>query len=116
MAKVRYWKKVPFMGKDFIAINLFGFIVVRKGAFFSDSSLNHEMIHSAQQREMLFVFFYIWYVLEWLIRLLCCFSARKAYFRISFEKEAYANEYDEEYLKRRKLYNWVRYLWGDGAR
>ena len=110
MARVRYWKKVPFMGKDFIAINLFGLIVVRKGAFFPDSSLNHEMIHSAQQREMLFVFFYIWYVLEWLVRLLCCFSAKKAYFRISFEREAYANEYDEEYLKHRKLYSWLRYL------
>ena len=110
MARVRYWKKVPFMGKDFIAINLFGLIVVRKGAFFPDSSLNHEMIHSAQQREMLFVFFYIWYVLEWLIRLLCSFSAKKAYFRISFEREAYANENNEEYLKRRKLFSWLKYM------
>ena len=116
MARVRYWRKVPFMGKDFIAINLFGLIVVRKGAFFPASSLNHEMIHSAQQREMLFVFFYIWYVLEWLIRLLCCFSAKKAYFRISLEREAYANENNSEYLAQRRLFSWVKYLRGDGSR
>ena len=116
MARVRYWRKVPFMGKDFIAINLFGLIVVRKDAFFPASSLNHEMIHSAQQREMLFVFFYIWYVLEWLIRLIFCFSAKKAYFRISFEREAYANEYNTDYLAQRRYFSWMKYLRGDGAR
>lgn len=110
MARVRYWRKVPFMGKDFIAINLFGLIVVRKGAFFPASSLNHEKIHTAQQREMLFVFFYVWYVLEWLTRLIFCFSAKKAYFAISFEREAYANEYDEGYLKGRMHFSWLRYL------
>ncbi|MBR0314692.1 MAG: hypothetical protein IJK39_06165 [Bacteroidales bacterium] len=98
------------MGKDFIAINLFGLIVVRKGAFFPASSLNHEKIHTAQMREMLYVFFYIWYVLEWLVRCVCYFSAYKAYSNISFEREAYANEYDEGYLKGRKHFSWLRYL------
>ena len=65
---------------------------------------------------MLFIFFYIWYVLEWLIRLLCCFSAKKAYFRISFEREAYANENNSEYLAQRRLFSWVKYLRGDGSR
>ena len=117
MTRVRYWGKFPFIGKDFIAINLFGLIILRKGAFFPESSINHESIHTAQQKEMLFVFFYLWYVLEWLVRLLCCFSARKAYFRISFEREAYAHEYESDYLQNRKLFSWVKYLRrSDGVR
>lgn len=109
MAIVKYSRRFPFAGKDFIAINLFGLIIVRKGAFFPPSSLNHEKIHTAQQREMLFIFFYLWYTLEWIVRFLCCFSARKAYWRIGFEKEAYANEKDTDYLAKRKFYAWLPY-------
>ena len=51
--------------------------------------------------------FYVWYVLEWLIRL---FMRGNAYRNISFEREAYANEANPEYLKNMKWGSWLKYL------
>ena len=58
---------MPFRG--FTAINLLGVLFVHPGVYLSNELMNHERIHSAQQREMLFVFFYLFYVVEWLVRL-----------------------------------------------
>ena len=33
-----------------------------------------------------------------------------AYFNISFEREAYANQWDEHYLEHRRPYSWTKYL------
>lgn len=96
---------IPFKG--FIAINLFGVLFVRKDAVISEQTINHEKIHTAQMKEMLYVFFYLWYVIEWLIRL---FMKGNAYRNISFEKEAYMNEHDLYYLKSRERYSWIKYF------
>ena len=57
--------------KGFSAINLFGIVVARKECLpLSKLILNHEAIHSKQIKELLCVGFYIWYIVEWLIRLL----------------------------------------------
>lgn len=70
---------------------------------------NHESIHTAQMKEMLYIFFYLWYGLEWLIRWVGCgFKSKKAYRNISFEREAYSNDADLEYLKNRRLFFWLR--------
>ncbi|MBP5517897.1 MAG: hypothetical protein J6X91_04485 [Bacteroidales bacterium] len=108
--KIFYLKRPPFLGKNVIAMNLFGMILARKGRTLSPTTVFHERIHTAQMREMLYVFFYIWYVLEWLIRCICYFSAYKAYSNISFEREAYENESNPGYLIQRKHYRWTRYL------
>lgn len=100
-------KYIPF-GKDFLAINLFG-VVFAKGHL-NKTVVNHELIHSLQQRELLFVFFYIFYVLEYLIRIVQYRSFRKGYYSISFEREAYKNERNLAYRHERKLYAWVHYL------
>ena len=74
--------------------------------------LNHEGIHTAQMREMLWIFFYLWYGLEYLIiRLLRLRDPQThAYRDVSFEEEAYAHEADMSYLTKRKYYAWVKYL------
>ena len=108
--KIFYLKRPPFLGKNVIAMNLFGMILARKGRTLSPTTVFHERIHTAQMREMLYVFFYIWYVLEWLIRCICYFSAYKAYSNISFEREAYENESNPGYLRQRSHYRWTRYL------
>ena len=64
-------------------------------------------IHTAQMKEMLYVFFYVWYVVEWLVRL---FMKGNAYRNISFEREAYGNERYIAYIGERKRYAWVGYL------
>lgn len=96
---------IPFKG--FAAINLFGILFVRKEANITSTMLNHEYIHTAQMKEMAYVFFYLWYVVEWLIRLM---MKGNAYRNISFEKEAYGNEDDFAYLSNRKRYSWFKYL------
>jgi hypothetical protein len=68
--------------------------------------LNHEKIHWKQQIEMLFLFFYIFYLTEWLIRLFT--NPGNAYRSISFEREAYDHSYDLYYPENRKPYSWVR--------
>jgi len=69
--------------------------------------INHEKIHWQQQLEMFILPFYIWYLIEWLIKLL---FFKDAYRNISFEREAYYNEYDLNYLKSRKHYAWVKFI------
>lgn len=103
--KVVYNSLIPFKG--FSAINLFGVVFARKEyKELSQRTLNHESIHTAQMREMAYVFFYIWYLVEWLIKLIK--YGRKAYENISFEREAYTYQYDYTYLHRRKHWSWLR--------
>jgi len=55
-----------------------------------------------------FLFFYLWYVLEWLIKTVIHFKG--AYRDISFEREAYGNEKFVDYLKKRKSFYWMRFI------
>ena len=96
---------VPFKGYN--AINLLGILFCRKGVELTPSLLNHERIHTRQMVEMAVVGFHLWYVVEWLVRLPMKGSA---YFNISFEREAYANQWDEHYLEHRRPYSWTKYL------
>ena len=98
-------KYIPFQG--YKAMNLFGVLFVRGSARIDDITLNHEKIHTAQIKELWYVFFYLWYVTEWLIRL---FMKGNAYRNISFEREAYDNQYDLDYLKSRKRFDFIKYL------
>lgn len=98
-------KVIPFKG--FKAINLFGILFVRENAKLDAKTINHEEIHTAQMKEMLYVFFYLWYVIEWIIRL---FGKGNAYRKVSFEKEAYNNQDDVTYLTKRKHYHWLKEL------
>ena len=107
-------KYIPFKG--FRAINLFGILFVRGNAEISERTIRHETIHTKQMQEMLYVFFYLWYCIEYVYRVFWYAwkvnkpKAKSAYHAISFEREAYANEHDTEYLKNRKSWNWTKYL------
>jgi hypothetical protein len=103
--KVYLIKRHP-MGKKFLAICLFGFIFSVRPL--SRSELNHELIHVAQQRELLFLPFFIWYGLEWLFLFLKYRDGMKAYQNIRFEQEAYTHQDDFTYLKTRKHYQFMR--------
>lgn len=95
---------IPF-GKWAGAINLFGVIFVKGNMRVTPQVLNHERIHTFQQRELLFIPFYIIYLIEWLIRLVQTKgNIFEAYMKISFEREAYAHDSDLDYLKHRPLF------------
>ena len=95
--------------KRFSAINLLGILFARPGTEIDERLLNHERIHTRQMLEMLVVGFYFWYIIEWLIRLT---MKGNAYRNISFEREAYANEHNLQYLTERKHYSWIKYIKG----
>lgn len=93
--KIIYNRFLPVKG--FSAINLFGVVFARRESKpLSKTTINHEAIHTAQQREWLYVFFFVLYFFEWIF---------KGYRGISFEKEAYEYQRSYAYLKRRKHYN-----------
>ena len=72
--------------------------------------LNHERNHTKQQLELLVVFFFIWYGIEFLIRLVQYKNRREAYYNISFEREAYTKEKDLDYLKQRSFWSFLKYV------
>ena len=130
--RVIYNNKIPFKG--FIAICFYPFILVRydKKVLFGDTTTRHELIHANQQQEMyavgtviaavLFLFgcgwwslaalplFFYWYVVEWLIRWAYYRNRDTAYKNISFEREAYNNQADMDYLRTRKHYAFLKLL------
>ena len=106
--KVFYNDFIPFKG--FKAINLFGILFARNGSTINDVDLTHESIHTKQMKEMLYIPFYVWYAIEWIVRFIGCGDSRLAYRRISFELEAYLNQYDENYLKNRKHFAWFKHI------
>lgn len=72
--------------------------------------INHERIHLRQQIELLILPFFVWYFLEYIVRLLLYRNKNRAYRSISFEREAYGNETDLEYLKKRRFFSFCKYL------
>ena len=92
-------KKHPF-GGNYLAINLFGFIFTLRDL--DPIELNHELIHSVQQRELLYIPFFIWYGIEWLVLYFKYRNWTQAYYHIGFEQEAYHNQSNLLYLRKRK--------------
>lgn len=126
---------IPVHG--FTAMTVWPFVFVRKeyvnelkrrGMW--DTIMNHERIHGEQQVEMgavgIFVaallvavgcgwwavaavpMFFWWYVGEFVVRKI--FGHGDAYRKIGFEREAYNNEDDLEYLTDRRPFEWVRWI------
>lgn len=104
--KVIYNNIIPFKG--FVAINLFGVLFARKEyKDISPFTINHEKIHTAQMKELLYIGFYIIYFFEWLYRLI--FHTKTAYMGISFEREAYEHQFELGYLGERKHFaQWIK--------
>lgn len=97
--------------KGYRGLTLFPFIFVK---YRMDKEnlvfINHERIHLRQQLELILIFFYLWYILEFFIGLLRFKNKDLAYRNISFEKEAYANEGNLEYLKQRPFWRFLKYI------
>ena len=72
--------------------------------------VNHERIHLRQQLELLIIPFFIWYFLEFALRMFQYRNFDLAYRNISFEREAYANEKDLDYLKQSSFWTFLKYI------
>lgn len=73
-------------------------------------TITHERIHIEQQRELLVIFAYLWYLIEFIVRIIQYGNFYDAYRNISFEREAYENDTDEKYLFKRKRWAFIKYL------
>ncbi|TDW44275.1 hypothetical protein EV144_10924 [Flavobacterium sp. 270] len=97
--------------KGYRGMTVYPFILIK---YYKDQVnavfLNHEKIHLRQQLEMLILPFFICYFLEFLIRFIQYKNKDLAYRNISFEREAYANETDFNYLKNRSFFQSWNYL------
>lgn len=93
-----------------ICINIFGTYWARDVSWIDKYVINHERIHTEQQKELLFIPFYLLYVLEWFFRLAQYRNWNDAYMNISFERETYSNGHNLKYLQNRKHYVWLKYF------
>lgn len=73
--------------------------------------MNHERIHLRQQVELLWIFFFLWYLMEYVyFRYMKQFSHFEAYRSIRFEWEAYQHETNPDYLSHRQMWASFRYF------
>ena len=81
-------------------------IYIKDKYYLSPTIRNHERIHWEQQMEMMVVFFYLWYFVEWFIKLFI--YGKRAYYNISFEREA--NYFECHYEYKRTGLDWINFL------
>lgn len=124
---IRFFERI--LGPGISAIAILPFIFIHPQTRVTPELINHEKIHIKQEIEFAVTYllvlsllyvagilgailtacliplcilpFYIWYLIA---------LKRKGYRNISFEQEAYANEHDLNYLKRRKLFAFLWHL------
>lgn len=125
--KIKYNKFIPFSG--YFAMCVFDTIYIRecnRDKTVTKKTINHEGIHLCQMEDFIpnpnnskwrlyfgGCIFYMVYLIEWLIKLLFSiftFGKVKAYKSISFEQEAYNNQYKYKYQDTRKRFAWIKYL------
>lgn len=98
--------------KGYSGIAVFPFVFVKRAELKRDLLfINHERIHLKQQIELLIFPFFIWYVVEFLFRYHQYGNWYQAYRNISFEREAYQNEHEPNYLKHRPVWRFLKYLY-----
>lgn len=97
--------------KGYSGLTIFPFVLLKNDELKTDYVLiNHEKIHLRQQLELLILPFYVFYLLEFIVRLIQFRNWQLAYRNISFERESYGNEIDLDYLKTRKFWQFLNYL------
>jgi hypothetical protein len=106
-----YTKVVNWLPKGFGGLTIFPFIFLKDKSLKEHKVLmNHERIHLAQQLETLVLFGLILYYVYYRInKKRNGGNKMAAYSEVKFEKEAYANQDNMNYLKERKLYAWLKY-------
>ena len=73
--------------------------------------VNHEGIHIMQQVELLVVGFFLAYGINYLVNRIKGMDHKKAYYEIIFEREAYDNQDNYDYIDGRKWFAPFRSYW-----
>ena len=97
--------------RGFRGLTFFPFVFMRdREDKFNKVFINNEKIHIRQQLELLVLPFFVWYIVEYLFRLVQYKDRKKAYYNISFEREAYKNESNFGYLGLRKFWSFLKFM------
>lgn len=96
-----YQNTIPF--KRFVSMMMAPVLFIRKDREneFTPELENHEYIHFEQQKELLFIWFYILYLILWPFY---------GYRNIPFKREAYKKQDNLNYLSERKRFSWLNYF------
>ena len=88
--------------------------IVLSRSTLSERVKRHETIHFMQYKELFFVGFLLIYLFDYLYAAIIKRKgfSRESYLSIRFEQEAYDNDHDIDYLKRRKKFRWKDYPLG----
>lgn len=97
--------------KGYNGITIYPFVFLRhKGDANNKVLINHERIHLRQQLEMFVLPFFVVYGIQYLLGRIKYQDHYKAYRSISFEREAYENEKDLDYLKKRPFWGFLKFF------
>ena len=95
----------------YLGLTIFPFVFLKNKKLKEDAKLiNHESIHLKQQLELLILPLYVWYIIEFLLRLCYYKNWYLAYKNISFEREANANESNSKYMYQRGFWQFLKYI------
>lgn len=88
--------------------------IVLSRATLSERVKRHETIHFMQYKELFFIGFLLIYLFDYLYAAIIKRKgfSRESYLSIRFEQEAYDNDHNIDYLKRRKKFRWKDYPLG----
>ena len=88
--------------------------IVLSRSTLSERVKRHETIHFMQYKELFFIGFLLIYLFDYLYASIIKRKgfSRESYLSIRFEQEAYDNDHDIDYLRRRKKFRWKDYPLG----
>jgi hypothetical protein len=89
------------------AITLFPFIILSEEV--DEYTMNHELIHFEQQKELFVIGFYALYAYDFMKGMIKYKDKHLAYFLIRFEQEAYTYQNDLGYIADREKHSWKEY-------
>lgn len=89
------------------AITLFPFIIASEEL--DEYTMNHELVHFEQQKELFVIGFYILYAYDFIKGVIKYKDKDLAYYSIRFEQEAYNYENDLGYIVDREKHAWKEY-------
>ena len=97
--------------KGYAGMTVFPFVILKSKYYLDNkTTINHEKIHIRQQIELLVLPFFLLYFGNLLINILRYRNFQMAYLNIVFEREAYANEKNLDYLKSRSFWRFMKYF------
>lgn len=108
---VRLFGRFVSLGDKAMALTFYPFIFMRPDTRSHESLLQHEQIHIKQQLELLIIGAWMLYGIEYFYaRYIKKLDKRQAYYYTALEQEAHRNSKVPNYLKQRKSYAVLRYV------